>query len=397
MAHIVGVWELGGHLGHLGRFAALVPRFIEQGHKVTLVLRDLSRVQHLDGLNHASVVQAPLWMPKSRSAPIHPVSMPEILQHFGYLSAPGLHGMVRAWSDTFDALKPDLLLCDYAPTALFAARGKSFVCAAIGSGYSLPPDGVTPMPAFRSISPGVRARALNAEKKVTQVIQRVAKELGQPRIDNVCDIFKVDEAFLCTLRELDHYERPEPACYWGLPTQASSGRLPAWSDSGQPRVFAYVKPPGAHFDATIKALQQSGHEAEIFAPGITPEALQKHASNTLRISSRPYDLVKTFKTCDAVICHAGHETVVAALLAGRPVVLIPLQMEQYALARRVEAQGLGEVVASDALSSLPRALERTLSASRIEQARAFACKHAVTTPADATLKIVERCEQLLMR
>lgn len=90
MSHIVGVWELGGHLGHLGRFAALVPSFVERGHKVTLVLRDLARVQQLDGLRSASILQAPLWMPKSRSAPVHPVSMPEILQHFGYLSVPGL-------------------------------------------------------------------------------------------------------------------------------------------------------------------------------------------------------------------------------------------------------------------------------------------------------------------
>lgn len=285
MAHIVGVWELGGHLGHIGRFAALVPSFVERGHKVTLLLRDLARVQHLDGLQQAAVMQAPLWMPKSRSAPTHPVSMPEILQHFGYLSVPGLYGMVRAWRDTFDALQPDLLLCDYAPTALFAARDQAFVRAAIGSGYSVPPAGVTPMPAFRSISPEIRARALNAEKKVTQVIRRVAEEIGQPGIDNVCDLFDVDEAFLCTLPELDHYDRPEPARYWGLPAQASAGKLPAWSDSDRPRVFAYVKPPGAHFNAAIEALQQSGCEAEVFAPGITPEVMQKHASQIMRISS----------------------------------------------------------------------------------------------------------------
>lgn len=395
MAHVVGVWELGGHLGHLGRFAALVPRFIERGYRVTLVLRDLARVQHLEGLKQAAVLQAPLWMPRSRSAPAHPVSMPEILQHYGYLSVPGLHGMLRAWRDTFETLQPDLLLCDFAPTALLAARDQPFVRASIGSGYAIPPDGVSPMPTFRPVSPEVRARSLRAEQKVTSVIQNVCETLGQPRINNVSDLFKVDESFLCTLPDLDHYDRPQPAKYWGLPTQSSGGEEPNWTDSKRKKVFAYVKPPGAHFDTTIQALQQSGYEAEVFAPGISSAAMQKYTSSTLRISSKPYNLTKVFDTCDAVICHAGHETVVPALIAGRPVVLMPLQMEQHALARRVEAQGIGELVAPDSLSSLPQALERMLDASCIERTRVFASKHSVKSPSATIDNIVERCEQLL--
>ncbi|WP_028672113.1 glycosyltransferase [Saccharospirillum impatiens] len=395
MAHIVGVWELGGHLGHLGRFAALVPQFIERGHRVTLLLRDLARVQHMEGLKQAAIMQAPLWMPRSKSAPAHPVSMPEILQHYGYLSVPGLHGMVRAWSDTFEALQPDLLMCDLAPTALLAARDRSFVCTSIGSGYSIPPTNITPMPTFREVSPEVRSRSLVAEQKVSRVIEAVAEKMGQPAINHVSELFNVDEAFLCTLPELDHYDRPQPARYWGLPTQAKGGVLPNWSGSGRRRVFAYVKPPGAHFDATIQALQQSGCEAEVYAPGISREALKRYASDTLKISAKPYDLVKTFETCDAVICHAGHETVVAALVAGRPVVLIPLQMEQYAFARRVEAQGVGKIVAPDALSALPRALERVLDAPCRERARVFASRHKVESPTSVARKIAEHCEHLL--
>lgn len=397
MSHIVGVWELGGHLGHLGRFAALVPEFVERGHSVTLVLRDISRVEHLEGLRHASILQAPLWMPKSRSAPAQPVSMPEILQHFGYLSVPGLTGMTRAWRDTLDLLNPDLILCDYAPTALFATRGMSCIRTAIGSGYSIPPQGVSPMPEFRPIPPELRARATNAEKRVTHVVQRVAEELDQPRISDICEIFSADEQFLCTLPELDHYQRSPSARYWDLPTQASAGKNPNWSHSGRARVFAYIKPPGAHFDATIKALRESGCEAEVFAPGISANVLRTLESEHIRISSRPYDLAKTLDTCDAVISHAGHETVLAALLAGRPVLMIPLQMEQYALAKLVEAQRMGEVVSPDALDQLPGALSRTLGEPIIERTKEFGKQNATMAPKAAALNIIKRCEALLRR
>lgn len=397
MAHIVGVWELGGHLGHIGRFAALVPRFIERGHHVTLVLRDLSRIQHFEGLNQARIIQAPLWMPKSRRAPAHPVSMPEILQHFGYLSVPGLHTMVRAWRDTFELLKPDVLLCDYAPTALLATREQSFIRTSIGSGFSIPPVGTMPMPTFRSVSSDILMRSQDAERKVARVIQRVAAAQGQPNINRVSDLFSVDEAFLCTLQELDHYDRPKPAKYWLLPAPASGGESPAWSGNGQKRVFAYVKPGGPHFEATIKTLQQFDGEAEVYAPGIARDALRKYTSGALRISAQPYDLAKTFETCDAVICHAGHETVVASLLAGRPVVLIPLQMEQHAFACRVEARGLGEIVTPDALHELPQALERILGVSCSDRTRDFASRYKNQVPTSVADSIVERCEQLLRR
>ncbi|MHA7878623.1 MAG: glycosyltransferase [Saccharospirillum sp.] len=395
MAHIACAWELGGHLGHIGRFAALIPHFIERGHRVTLISRDLSRVQQFHNLDGAALLQAPVWMPKARSAPSHPVSMPEILLHFGYLSRDGLQGITRAWRDAFHVLKPDLLLCDMAPTALLATRDQPCVRTAIGSGYGIPPIAQSPMPPFRPVTPSIRARSLNAETRITDTVQYVAEALGQPAPGSLTELFQVEEAFLCTLPELDHYDRPQPATYWGLPTQSSAGEAPNWTTQNRPRVFAYIKPPGAAFEATLKALKEGAFDAEVYAPGLPRSAIDKHSSATLRIRNAPYDLTAMFATCDAVVCHAGHETVVAALLAGRPVVLIPQQMEQLAFAHRVVAQSLGELITPDTLSQLPSALRHVVSDAYVERAKRYAARHKAFSPAAVTENIVTRCEQLL--
>src|SRR5205823_4327822 len=43
----------------------------------------------------------------------------------------------------------------------------------------------------------------------------------------------------------------------------------------------------------------------------------------------------------AVVCHANHGTVVAALLEGKPLVMLPSQLEQAMTARRVIKLGAG--------------------------------------------------------
>lgn len=47
MSKILCVWELGEDLGHLGRFAPVVEELLGRGHEVTLVVKDLSRVEEL--------------------------------------------------------------------------------------------------------------------------------------------------------------------------------------------------------------------------------------------------------------------------------------------------------------------------------------------------------------
>jgi UDP:flavonoid glycosyltransferase YjiC (YdhE family) len=58
----------------------------------------------------------------------------------------------------------------------------------------------------------------------------------------------------------------------------------------------------------------------------------------------PVDIVSAAAQCDAAICHSGIGTVNALLQAVKPMVLLPAQLEQFLLARNVEALGAAIVV-----------------------------------------------------
>jgi MGT family glycosyltransferase len=62
---------------------------------------------------------------------------------------------------------------------------------------------------------------------------------------------------------------------------------------------------------------------------------------------------------DAVVCHAGYNTVMGALMWGRPLVLAPFAADQPVHARRCAALGVGRVIDARAL-----AREEIVSATR---------------------------------
>lgn len=64
----------------------------------------------------------------------------------------------------------------------------------------------------------------------------------------------------------------------------------------------------------------------------------------------------------AVVTHAGHSTVMAALADGVPMVCMPMGRDQHSNAARVAALGVGSTISSDASSTEIRdALHEVLS------------------------------------
>lgn len=125
MARFLLAWELGGGMGHVMRLAPIAHALHAQGHALHLVLRDLSGADaalgDLASSPRVTLWQAPMWLPQLRGLPA-PAVYAELLFRAGYLDATRLLSLVRAWQALLDAIAPDLLLADHAPTALLAAR-----------------------------------------------------------------------------------------------------------------------------------------------------------------------------------------------------------------------------------------------------------------------------------
>ena len=156
MARLLLAWERGGGSGHVVILAQLAQRLLARGHQVHLAWRDLEPCARLLGEAFGSerlhLWQAPVCHERADDAS-HPASYPELLLRAGFRDAEGLLARVRAWRRMLDAIDPALLLADYAPTALLAARNSPIAVAQIGSSFLVPPIARQPFPSFNDWQP----------------------------------------------------------------------------------------------------------------------------------------------------------------------------------------------------------------------------------------------------
>ena len=136
----------------------------------------------------------------------------------------------------------------------------------------------------------------------------------------------------------------------------------------------------------------------VFADAIDATTRRKFASPTRRFETGRLDLAAVGRECEA-IHNANHGTLARLLLAGRPMVQLPLTLEQTVLARAVDRTGAAETVlqsSADVGGELARKLDAVLRCDRYAAlARAFAERYRDFDPAAQVRRMVERVEELL--
>ncbi|HYH41208.1 MAG TPA: UDP-glucuronosyltransferase, partial [Burkholderiales bacterium] len=291
MSRILYAWEIGSGYGHVASFLPVAVELRKRGHEVLLALRDVSNADAvLDGQDFL-VFQAPVRLHPVNGLREPPLSYAEILFRFGYLSVSGLTGLVRTWRQLFDSLKVDMVVADHSPTALLAARGTTVRRVVFGNGFPSPPR-VHPLPNMRAWWDVPRAQLVESERRVLEVVNRALAQLGGRPMEALHDLFAVDENFLCTFAELDHYQGREGAQYWGPVISMDEGDEAHWPAAhGRPRIFVYLR-PHRNSESVLKILKTIDCEALVVAPGMSPRTVQRLETDTIRLSTCPVKITQ---------------------------------------------------------------------------------------------------------
>jgi hypothetical protein len=342
MANYLIGWELGGGLGHAGRLKPLAAGLAERGHGVTLCLRELVQTARLLADLPLPRLQAPVWQHQTHGLPPTQVSLAEILLGCGYLQAEHLGALVDGWLATLRLTRADALLVDYAPTALIAARIAGVPAASIGMGFWIPPQ-VQPIPAFRDWEPIAPGRVERAEQQVLASVNGALAQRGAAALGQLSDLFVGDLPLLCSWPEIDHYARPadDPTAWLGPNFLPDTGVAPQWPAGDGPRVFAYLKSGHPDHADLLRALAAQGCRTECYLPEVAGGRPPPVVSPLIHYASGPVDLGQACAQAALMVCHAGQATLVQALLQGVPALLLPMQAEQYPMARQVERSGAG--------------------------------------------------------
>lgn len=344
MSNITFCWELGGGYGHIAGFKPLAEKLIAKGYRVSALLRDTSSAHQFFKEMPVRYVNAPIWGQKKRyAAPT--ISYADIIKRCGYDSTESLLPLVQQWRKKLCTYDTSLIIADHAPTALIAARTLKLPAALFGTGFFSPPL-VCPLP---SITPWLNTSPnflQHIEAEVLEVINSVLRHFAVDELDYLYQLFDVDENFLCTLPELDHYSHSHRSTeeYWGPRFLDTSGIEASWPKNGKKNIFIYTHNKYDLLDSLLLSLKGVDANILIHFAGMEKTATERYTEENICFSLEPVQIKSMEGKADLVICHAGHGTVAATLLMGIPLLLIPTQLEQLLLAGKLNRLNLSNTI-----------------------------------------------------
>lgn len=393
MARIMIAWELGEAFGHLARCLRLARGLVARGHWVTLVLKDIRLPPGQTMGTRVTVLPAPLT-PQAGAGGGSPVNYADVLRFSGFADVPDVVARLRAWQGLFSLARPDVLVADYAPTALLAARLADMSHLSIGNGFTIPPA-ISPWPSIRPWEVVPDQVLKTAETLLDQVLDAAQKVLGYTAAVRGRDLFGGQD-ILDTFAELDHYGSRPDGRYVGPIVSVPQALRVKWQNNEGLRVLTYLRPAVPGFEAILQALARLDAEVLCVAPGMSPDAAKHCATRRLRIALVPVNLPLLLKDADVSISYGNSGFSTQSLLAGVPLVMRPRYVEQALFSSRVEALGGGKLIkgrinTESIIISLREVLEgktHRLAARKFSEKYNLFSSEAVL---DRCLSLIEKC------
>lgn len=339
MSRLLIAWELGANYGHVARLLPIARKLRARGHQLFFAVRNTRVAAELLGSAGFPFTQAPFWHFQPQLAR-PPVNYAEMLLAEGHGDEAGLVGLVRSWRSLLRLFRPDLLIGDHSPTALIAVRVAGIPAIAIGPGFTIPPN-QSPLPSIRPWEAISGERLREADARALRGINRVLRGFGAEPLGAVPELFGPTPGLLATFPELDPYGPREGGTYIGPIFSGGERHAVHWETEGRPRIFAYLRPDVPGGAALLGALTGVGAELACALPGIGESALGQFAGPHSRIYPHPIQADALIPTADLVVSYGGLGVVCRALLAGKPLLLAPGNVEQHLNGLRVERLGAG--------------------------------------------------------
>jgi UDP:flavonoid glycosyltransferase YjiC (YdhE family) len=344
---IAFAWEWGSGSGHIMRFSPLARQAIQDGHQLTLIVRDSKRTRNLLStyqLNHAniSVIESPAWPRCPRDQLRLPNCLSQIAWNLGFFDQTATNQQIRWWRDRMHELRPELVVQDFGVTAGLVAWTLGIPTLRIGTGYTCAPRTEIPasIPALSDVlSDSHTTTNQSAWESLRERIRTGCQtnDLNPPdrwhEIINGCE-----EDRIATVALLDPYAPVRPnARYCGVWPAASSAmnRSDRWATA-----IAYLKPFPA-WELFFSALRQCGVRVDLVPDGVDASLLRTCDPAWVRVLDRFVPIEKAAQNQRHLINNGNHGTSALALLSGMAVITCPLFLEQRLTADAIETAGLG--------------------------------------------------------
>jgi len=357
---ILFTWELGQNSGHVLPALPILQALASEGHEICVALRDVRSLGGLLRSEGFTVLQAPaLPDVMLRRDEVQPNSLADILAILGFRSSTALEGLLTAWMSLLQLVKPDVVVASYAPLSLFLARSMGIRTVVLAFPMEVPVR-IHPQPPFPGKAPGAGA----SDCLILAALRTALSRVGISQLPSaVYELFEADLRVLMTFPEFDFimrdHQRDGPLIYAGAtaPRELSGAQNAIWPVSvGQLKIFATLHLALPFIDRIRETLIASPYSVFVVLAGATVRDLENWTAPNMAVTNQRVNLGDAIGQCDVALSYAGHSTVCAAAIAGKPQVLVPRDWEQGMTARCCVQLRLGVVPDLDAEGSLLKAI-----------------------------------------
>lgn len=334
MARALIGWELGANRGHAVTIGRIVAALQGAGHEVTLALQQVDIFGTARDMS-IPVYQAPLWPAMIVSgpavAPTRVATFTDILCRLGLTRPGALAAMISAWEGIIGAVRPDIVIAEFAPVLQVAARGRVPVVS-IGTGFAHPPSHVAAMPRLTTETGYDEALLLDT-------IDAELRSVGREPLPALPAFFATDHSLIATFAEIDPYSADRLGDY--CPPVAPVPPLAGGGDE----IFAYALERDTGRSPFWDALAATGCPVRTHVPDASPEFAARLRRSGLVVEPHAIRWDDIARRSRLVVSHGGHGFVCSALIAGIPHVVAHYDMEKLLHGHAIETQGLGRSVA----------------------------------------------------
>lgn len=392
---VLAAIELGGHWGHLLRIKPVLDALRERGHAGALATSDAASAGRLLAGEPVDIHACPslrLTHPPPRGARYRHYA--QILDLCAFGDDAVLASNVRQWIALIGRARPDVLLTDFSPLALFVAHLARLPAVQIPIGWEAPRHG-EPLPMLPPAQDEDRAPYDALEATMLARLNRQCAAYRAPPLRRLSDIYAIGTQLLACWPQTDHFAPRAGARYVGPIYSDGHGAPVRWpaANRHRPRVFVYLA-PGSREVAVLRALRNA--EADVIAvmPGLTPHVAESLRTPRLQVVEGPVRIGDALPQARLVISNGGHGLIGASLRSGVPMLIVPRTAEQFMLARHLAGSGVAHVLAGASPDDLPALIMRMLrDEDSLGAAKALAAAHADRSLAQTLRDVVEAVER----
>lgn len=267
---------------------------------------------------------------------VHTATWGEFLGDLGFASIPRLTEIVAWWRHVLVSRRIGLVMADYAPLALLAARSLDIPTVATGTGYGLPPSEMAEFPVLMD----EYQDRLHDEAALLRNVNTVAEDIGLPPLAGLPQVYQADLPLVRTLPMLDPYAECRKTPY--LPPIAD---ISPTLGGGGDEVFVYFSTEELKDPAVVEALTRLPLPRRAYLPAPPDGVAERLVASGMILEPAPVPVEEIARRSRLVLNAGQHGILCLALFAGLPQVALPQHLEQLYHARRAEAAGLCHVIA----------------------------------------------------